>query len=166
MIAREARAYRALGPTAGVPRFAGRVDALALAIEHVDAVPLAFAPERTRDGPGKLAELRAIVERIHRVGMVHCDLRGRDNVLIDRHGRLWIVDFASAIRLRPGGLAHRVAFRWLRQIDHAALLKWKRIVEAGPLTDEEQALFRRFRALRPLWLHRRQAWRAGNGPPA
>ena len=166
LVAREARAYRALAGIRGVPPFVGRLDAHALAVGHVEAVPLAFAPERTQDGARRLAELRGIVDAIHRAGVVHCDLRGRDNVLVDRQGHLWIVDFASAIRLRPGGLAHRAAFRWLEQIDQAALLKWKRIVEAGPLTGEEQALFRRFRTLRPLWLHRRQAWRGRGGPQA
>ena len=165
VIARETRAYRALGAVEGLPRFAGRIDAHALAIEHVAAVPLAFAPERTRDGAQKLHQLRAIVDRLHAAGVVHCDLRGRDNVLVDREGRLWVVDLASAIRLRPGGAAHRLLFDLLRQIDHAALLKWKSIVEAGPLTEDEQRLARRFRALRPFWLHRRRAWRGGSGLP-
>jgi len=164
LIAREARAYRWLGPTEGVPRFAGRVDAHALAVEYVEAIPLAFAPERTRDGMDKLLQLRAIVDRLHRAGLVHGDLRGRDNVLVDRAGRLWVVDLASAMRLRPGGLLHRALFSWVRQIDHAALLKWKRIVQAGPFTPEEQELFRRFRLLRPLWIHRRRAWRARTRP--
>jgi len=161
MIARESRAYRALGALPGLPRFVGRIDAHALAIDYVAAVPLAFAPERTRDGERKLRELRSIVDRLHAAGVVHCDLRGRDNVLLDREGRLCVVDLASAIRLRPGGVLHRALFGLLRQIDHAALLKWKRIVEAGPFTEDEQRLERRFRALRPLWLHRRRAWRGG-----
>jgi len=164
MIARESRAYLCLGATEGLPRFGGRIDALALAIEYVAAVPLAFAPSRTRNGAAKHGALRGIVDRIHAAGIVHCDLRGRDNVLVDRHGGLWIVDLASAIRLRPGGPAHRLLFGLLRQIDHAALLKWKRIVEAGPFTHDEQRLWRRFRLLRPLWLHRRRAWRGGSGP--
>jgi hypothetical protein len=147
LIARESRAYRILGRTEGLPRFAGRVDAHALAVEYVDAVPLAFAPDRTRDGADKLDQLRAIMDRLHRAGVVHGDLRGRDNVLVDRGGRVWVVDLASAFCLRPGGLGHRILFRGLRQIDQAALLKWKRIVAGGP-----------------LWLHRRKAWRGGTRP--
>ena len=75
-----------------------------------------------------------------------------------------VVDFASAIWLRPGGWLHRRLFGWLRKMDEAAYLKWKTIVEAGPFTAEEQAFIERFRRLRPFWLHRRQAWRGKTRP--
>ena len=166
MISREVRAYEKLGTMPGIPRFAGRVDSHALAIERIEGTPLAFAPDRTVDGVGKLRQLREILDRIHRAGIVHLDLRGRENVILDRRGRIYVVDFASAIWLRPGGWLNRWFFGWLEMMDKAAYLKWKTIVEAGPFTDEEQAFVERFRMLRPLWFHRRQAWRGKTRPRA
>jgi serine/threonine protein kinase len=166
MISREVRAYEKLGAMPGIPRFAGRIDAHALAIERIEGTPLAFAPDRTVDGVGKLNQLREILDRMHRVGIVHLDLRGRENVILDRRGRIHVVDFASAIWLRPGGWLHHGLFGWLEMMDEAAYLKWKTIVEAGPFTDEEQVFVDRFRMLRPLWFHRRQAWRGKTRPRA
>lgn len=164
MVSREVRAYEKLGSMPGIPRFAGRIDPRAFAIERIEATQLAFAPDRTKDGPGKLRQLREILDRMHRAGVVHLDLRGRENVLLDGQGRIYVVDLASAMWLRPGSWRHRLFFGWLVKMDEAACLKWKTIVEAGPFTDDEQRFIDRFRMLRPLWFHRRQAWRGKTRP--
>ncbi|HXV74690.1 MAG TPA: hypothetical protein VD788_00095 [Candidatus Polarisedimenticolaceae bacterium] len=166
MIARELRAYRRLTGCLGVTRALGRVDRYALALDYLDATQLAFSAQRTVDGAGKLAQLRAIVDGLHARGVVHCDLRSRDNVLVDPIGRLYVVDFAAAVCLRPGSLVHRLLFARLAAIDRSACLKWKRILDAGPLTDDERAFVDRFRAWRPFWIHRREAWRGKTRPPA
>lgn len=161
MIAREARAYRRLRGFDGVPRFVGRIDAHALAIELIEATPLYCHPERTKNGAEKLRQLREILDGLHARGLVHGDLRSRENVILDRRGRLYVLDLASAIWLRPGGVAHRLLFRWLKLVDESAYLKWKEITAAGPYTEDEEAFVDRFRFLRPFWLHRRRAWRGG-----
>jgi hypothetical protein len=163
---REVRAYRALGAMRGVPRMLGRVDAYAVAFEKVDGRPLGYAPDRTTEGPAKLRQLREILDRIHAAGVVHWDLRARENVLADRRGEVFVVDFASAVRLRPGGWAHRLLFDRFRLIDESAYLKWKRILEAGPYTAEERAFLERFRFWRSLWFHRRGSWRGGMKRPS
>jgi len=150
-IARECRAYRWLGPQPFLPRLAGRVDAHALAIEWIEAVELARSPLREERGAELLERLREVVRRLHRAGLAHLDLRGRENVLVDRTGRIFVVDLASAIWLRPGGLAHRLLFAALALADDAALLKWKRLLEVGPYTDEEHRFLERFRRWRMLW---------------
>jgi predicted Ser/Thr protein kinase len=163
-IAREVRAYRALGPIDGVPRLVGVVDRLAVAIEYIEGEPLGRAGERTKDGAEKLAQLRSILDRIHARGVAHWDLRARDNVLLDREGRVWVLDFASAVRFRPGSLAHRLLFGWCRLIDESAYLKWKRLLDAGPYSPREQRFVDRYRVWRSLWFHRRKAWRGRNKP--
>ena len=160
-LAREERAYRSLGPTPGLPHFAGRIDAHALAIARIDGEPLGLAADRARDGAEKLNQIRLILDRMHAHGMVHWDLRSHDNVLVDAAGRVWVIDLASAVRLRPGGVAHRLLFRWLRLIDESAYLKWKQILEAGPLSTAEREFLERFRFWRRLWFHRSKAWRKG-----
>ena len=93
---------------------------------------------------------------MHAAGLVHLDLRARENVLITGEGELVIIDFASAIRLRPGGIAHRFLFPWLTWVDESAYLKWKGILEAGPYTDEEQAFLRRCEFWRAFWIFNRK----------
>jgi hypothetical protein len=162
-IARECRAYRHLGPLPGLARFVGRVDAHALAVAWIDGDPLARSERRLREGAVLLERLAEIVARMHAAGLAHLDLRGRENVMIDGAGRLHVLDLASAVWLRPGGLAHRLFFGWLAATDRAALLKWKRLLSAGPYTDAELEFLRRFRFWRSLWIFNPKRPRDGRG---
>jgi hypothetical protein len=156
-IARECRAYERLGPQPGLPRFAGRIDAYALAVEWIEGEQLFRASRGSPGGAAHFAGLCEVVERLHAAGLAHLDLRGRGNVILGRDGRIRVVDLASAVWMRPGGLAHRWFWRWVAAADRAAVLKWKRVLDAGPYTDEEQAFLRRFRFWRSLWPFNRKA---------
>jgi hypothetical protein len=159
-VRREAAAYRWLAGVAGVPAFVGVIDPLALAIERIDGQRLAFASLPPTDGLRCIVELRAILDGIHGRGVIHNDLRGRENVLLRRDGGLAVVDFAGAVRLRPGGLAHRLFFRLLAVADEAAFLKWKGMIAPGSYTPEDEAFLRRFERWRVWWpfnLKRRKA---------
>ncbi len=160
-IARECKAYRWLGPMPGLPRFAGRVDAHALAIEWIEGEPLGGSPRRREHGAALLSRLQEIVESLHEAGLVHLDLRGRDNVLLTGDGRVYIVDLASAVWFRPGGWANRMFLRWFRKPDRAALLKWKRVLGAGKYTEEETSFLRRYGFWRSLWIFNRKRSRNG-----
>ncbi len=150
-IRRECRAYRWLGPVSGVPVFVGQVDPLALALEKVDGEQLAFAANRFAEGEALLARLRALIDRLHDAGLVHHDLRGRENVLERPDGELVVLDLAGAVCLRPGSLVHRLLFRRLALTDEAAFLKWKALLTPGRLTPEEERFLQRFRIWRSLW---------------
>ena len=163
-IAREVRAYRALVAIPGIPRLVGQIDGLAVAIERIEGDRLGRGGDRTRDGAEKLEQLRTILDRIHERGVAHWDLRARDNLLVDRAGRVFVLDFASAVRFRPGGLAHRLLFRWCRLIDESAYLKWKRLLDAGPYSPDEQRFIDRYRFWRTLWFHRGKQWRGKDRP--
>ena len=149
--ARETSAYRKLEGVPGVPRFIGRIDRLAFAIERIDGERLAFLRHTEDSGIRHLAALRAIVDAIHARGVVHNDLRGRENVLLARDGSLAVIDFAAALHLAPGGLLHRLLFRRLATTDEAALLKWKGILAPSTYTDADRAALARFQRLRSLW---------------
>jgi hypothetical protein len=151
-IARETRAYRWLGSLAGLPRLIGRIDSHALALEKVDARTLGYAPDRTRNGAKKLHGLRRIIDRMQERGLVHCDLRARENVLVNDRDEVFVLDLAGALWLRPGGFAHRLLFPRLRLIDESAYLKWKTILDAGPYTPDEEAFLQRHRFWRSLWI--------------
>ena len=155
-ISRECGAYRWLGEMPGVPRFAGRVDPHALAIEWIDGEQLGQSTWRKKGGAALHAQLRGLVERLHDSGLAHLDLRGFENILVDAEGRLYILDLASAVWFRPGGWARRRLLPWFRKPDRAALLKWKQRLDAGPYTAEEQSFLRRYRFWRSLWIFNRK----------
>ena len=155
-VARECRAYRRLGSIPGIARFLGRVDALALALERVVGEQLAFSELRLSDGEARVAELRAIVARMHDAGVYHQDLRGRENVLIRPDGTLVLVDLAGAFCFRPRGWLHRSLGPVLAVSDESALLKWKALLAPGSFTADEEAFLRRFRFWRSLWVFNRK----------
>jgi len=155
-VGREFRAYEWLGPNRGVPALIGRVDAHALAIEKIEGEQLALTSSQRNDGERLVARLRLLIDRLHSKGLVHLDLRGRENLLILPDGDLVIVDLAGAFWFRPGGLAHRLFFHLFSIADRAAILKWKEMLAPGHFTPEEEAFMRRFRILRAFWIFNRK----------
>lgn len=153
-IAREHAAYRWLGRTPGIPVFIGRVDAYALAIEKVEGEHLVKAVREGGDGRRLVEGLANVLVRLHETGLVHLDLRRRNNVLVRPGGGVVVVDLAGAFIFRPGGLAHRLLFPLFRIPDRAACLKWKELLTPETMTPQEKAFVRRFRLVRRLWLFR------------
>lgn len=151
-IRHEVKAYRFLAGLPGIPRLIGRIDRYALALEKIEGRQLGSAPERLTRGIVLMSRLEAIVERMHAAGLVHWDLRGRENVLVRGDDELFLIDFQSAMWARPGGWPHRLLFPMMKRVDDAALLKWKQILQAGPYTPEEEAFLRRYRFWRSLWI--------------
>jgi hypothetical protein len=163
---REHRAYRRVGGLPGIPVLVGRIDAHALAIEKIEGRQLGKARDRQEEGTAKLSRLRAILDRIHETGLVHLDLRARENVLVTAEGEIYVVDFASALWLKPESLAHRLLFPWLRRVDESALLKWKILLEAGELTEKERSDLQRHHFWRALWIFNpRGRGRSARGGP-
>jgi hypothetical protein len=124
---REIRAYRALAGLPAVPRFLGRIDPLAFAIEYRPGRRMSrrlagALPE------GFIARLSDAVRAMHARGVVHLDLRHRSNVLVDERGDPVLIDFASAFLLSPGTALARA----LARIDWNAVEKWRQRVEAAP----------------------------------
>ena len=148
-IAREVAAYRWLDGVAGVPRFLGRPDPWSLAIEYVRGLRLADASGV--DVPRVLEALRDLLDRVHGRGVVHNDLRSRENLLLDPSGGLHVVDFAGAVRLRPGSWLHRSLFSILAHTDEAAFLRWKERLAPETLDAGERDFLARFARRRALW---------------
>jgi hypothetical protein len=128
---RELRAYRALVGLECVPRWFGRLDALAFALEYRPGRRMS----RRLAGllpPGFPARLEAAVRAMHARGVVHLDLRHRSNVLVDERGDPVLIDFASAICLRPDRRLGRLLLGWLARIDRRAVAKWRQRLTPSP----------------------------------
>lgn len=164
-VARELRAYRQAGALEELPRLVGRVDAHAFAVERIEGVLLAKSEDRFSRAEQHLRRLDRFLAKLHRRGIAHLDLRGKSNVLLDRQGRLRVVDLGAAFRLRPGSVAHRLFFRWLTVSDRTGLLKWKARLAPDLLSADEEAFLTRYRSLRRLWVLNRRHTRPAPAKP-
>lgn len=130
LIGRELRAYRALAGHSAVPRLLGRLDAYAFAVEHRPGRRL--SRQRAAElPPDFLPKLERAVAELHARGVVHFDLRHRSNVLVDEAGAPVLIDFASALCLRPARWPDRALLRWLARFDQRALAKWRAKLAPG-----------------------------------
>lgn len=137
-LAREERAYRRLSGVAAVPRWLGRIDADAIAIEYrpgtllsrslAGEVPSAF-----------VGELEAGVAAMHERGIVHLDLRHRSNVLAGEDGHPVLIDFASALFFDPSARRGRIARALFAWIDRRALEKWRVRLRSADASAEADA---------------------------
>jgi len=125
---REIRAYRILAGHPAVPHLLGRIDALAFVLEYRPGRRMSrrLAAELS---PGFIDRLAAAVREMHARGVVHLDLRHRSNVLVDAREQPILIDFASAVMLRPGGFLARWLLPWLARFDWNAVEKWRQRVE-------------------------------------
>ena len=120
---REMRAYRRLAGHPSVPRLLGSIDAFAFALEYRPGRRMSRRLAGTIQ-PGFVDRLAAAVDAMHRLGVVHLDLRHRSNVLVDECGEPVLIDFASAVVLAPGSWLARA----LGLVDRRAVEKWRQRV--------------------------------------
>jgi hypothetical protein len=121
-ICREAAVYEQLAGVSGVPRFLGRLSPYSLATEWIEGTALA-ALKATEVDPLVLDRMDEIVARIHRHGVALGDLH-RGDVLVAASGDVYLIDFATALRLgqRPGPL-RRQLFAWMKDQDRIAMTR-------------------------------------------
>jgi predicted Ser/Thr protein kinase len=136
LISREIKALARLNGLEGIPRFLGRPDPHCLLIEHLDGQPVSKL-RREDMPPDLLHRLRVLVEQVHSRGVVHCDVKHPDNLIISPDGQLYLVDWAAALlRPRPFNLPGRWVYRMLEADDLKAVHKMRYYVLPG-LSPEE-----------------------------
>lgn len=150
-LTREERAYRRLQGVPGVPRFTRRLDTYAIIMEYVGGIRLPKFHRRHGGVPRVTQRLKELLAEVHARGIIHGDLRSRDNILVTPGGDIYLIDFSSASVFEPGTWAGRVLFPRLKRAEERALLKWKVALTPGELTPEDLATHRRFKKLRWLW---------------
>jgi hypothetical protein len=150
-IRREASIYRRLSGVGGVPRYYGRIGKNAMAIEFIKGERISQWKRRELP-PALFARLWALIQEIHSRGVVHIDLRKRDNILINASGEVFIIDFNASFRFDPGSRGERWLFPALRKIDHFGFLKWKSTLAPGQLSEAERSYFQRMTFLRRFWI--------------
>lgn len=149
-LAREARAYELLQGVGGVPRLRRRIDSRAIAVEYVEAVRLPKFHKLSRR-PGLVPMLEELLDEVHRRGVVHNDIRSRDNLLVTPAGRVYLIDFSSASCFEKSGFRRRLLMPILEKSERRALLKWKCALAPDTMTERDRTHHRRFTRLRKLW---------------
>ncbi len=148
MIARETVIYGEINGIPGIPRYLGRLDGLAFAMERIDGVESGKIPRKSLS-PIFFARLTKTVLAMHARGIFHGDLRQRRNILLGPGEQPFLIDFASGIRVpRDTALG-----RLLAQTDLSGVAKLKRKLAPDQLTAEDIRLLKLDR-LRP-WKMRR-----------
>lgn len=188
LASRERGFLEELADLPGVPRACGPVRPgtgaevldYALAREYVRGHPLR---RRERVDDRFFERMRASLDGMHGRGIAYVDLDKRENIIVDEHGKPWLVDFQICWRSPAGFWGRRwplrAVFDFLRRGDDYHLLKHRIALRPDQVPPAERELRRRrpwfirwHRALlsHPFrWLRRRiLVWtsvRSGKGSP-
>lgn len=136
--------YAALADVAGVPRWLGCVGEAGCAIEYVDGAPVDHFDSVPA---GHFDRMRAIFDAVHARGVAYVDANKLSNMLVASDGRAFLIDFQIALRTRDDWPAPARAIlgrivRYLQAKDLYHLLKHKRQLACGEMTEEEDRLSR------------------------
>ena len=142
LVWREAKAYRRLKDINGVPALYRVIDGLALLLEAIPGKDL-----ETLQGEKKLDNtffhaLKELVDRCHRRGVAHCDLKRAPNTILGEDGRPYIVDWSASIcatefRFFP---LTRIYERFLRD-DYLAIVKLRLSYSPESVTNDEKRAY-------------------------
>ena len=100
LIWRESKAYNRLRGLKGVPTLYRVIDGLALVIEEIPGESLEGLEKKKKLSREFFEELRELVERIHKRGLAHCDLKRAPNILLGHDDKPYIVDWSASISKR------------------------------------------------------------------
>jgi alpha/beta hydrolase family protein len=101
----------------GVPKPAGRIDRLAIALEYLEGRPLRRRTHARALPESFFAELEQILRSLAARGVAYLDLASPSNVLVTPNGQPALVDLGSAVALPlPGSLRRRLERRALQKL--------------------------------------------------
>jgi len=133
----EARMYRNLAGLRGIPRFYGKLDRYAVAIEYIEGRNASAF--KAGDLPHDFFHrLKRIVDSVHDRKIVLCDLRNKKNIMVSKDGEPYLIDLCTAFERGSRWSFFR---NWLHGIfsqdDYIGLAKLKRQLAPELLTREE-----------------------------
>jgi len=142
MLRREYEAYKRLTDFAGCPRCYGLVDGRFLVLEYIDAPSLRSG--QIDDRRAYFDTLFAQITELHRRGVAHADLKGKDNLLVIGGRMPCIVDFGAAMMHKPGFAPwNRFVYELARRFDFNAWAKLKYQGRMEEITPEDLPYYRR-----------------------
>lgn len=150
LLGREVRALRCVDGIDGVPAAAFRLDEHAIAAHYIEGTSLGkVAAEHLT--PEYFELLERLLLRIHERGIVHLDLRGSGNLLMQPDGRPAVIDFQAALGI--GWMPARLR-RWFGEMDLAGVYKKWVERDAESMGPARRAVLVRMNRWRKLWILR------------
>ena len=152
LVTREVKALSHLDGTPGVPRFYGRVDRYAFALEFIEGKPIAdFLPGTLPTSV--LPRVQQCINAIHQKGVAHGDLKRRSNVLVTSNEQVYLIDFAASLIRRPFNPLMNRLQKAMAEIDDKSIYKMKKFAAPDSMTRED---WEKLNTLTPLekWARR------------
>ena len=147
MLQNEYNVYRRLDGVTGIPHCFGFFLNRYLVLEHVDAQTMRDASISDREA--FLVDMLAIIKAVHSRGIAHGDLKRKDNILVTRDSKPYLIDFGiSTVRKRGFRPLNYLWHRFCHQHDLNAWLKHKYGRGLVNMSPEDASLYR------PLWSER------------
>ncbi len=148
LIWREARTYMRLSGMKGIPKFYGVIDGLAIVLEDIPGKNLGKFKKGNVLPKSFFDSLEELVKKIHEMGVVHCDLKKANNIIVGEDGKPYIIDWGASIHKEEFDLPilRRIYERFLLD-DNLAIIKHKLRFAPSIVTEEEK---RRYEHLTPF----------------
>ena len=151
LVWREARTYRRLSGLKGIPKLYGTIDGLALVMEYIPGKSLGKIKKGSPLPEKFFNLLEELVVKIHDMGIVHCDLKKANNIIIGQDGSPYIIDWGASIHENEFDLPIlRLIYRRFLLDDNLAIIKHKfryaphLVTREERITYEYQSPFERF----------------------
>ena len=136
---RESRVYQRLKGIKGIPVFYRKIDGLALVLSKVPGRDLEHLSEEEKPDLEFFQRLTGLIQKCHRHGIAHCDLKRLSNIMIDESGNPHIVDWSAAIIDKEFFIyPFRIIFKKFIEDDFKAVTKLKMRYCPEGITDEEK----------------------------
>ena len=141
MLRREYNIYQRLDGIPGVPHCFGFFLNRYLVLEHVDAQTMRDVG--IFDQESFLVEMLSVIRAVHSRGVAHGDLKRKDNVLVTRDSKPYLIDFGVSVVRKKG--FHPLNYLWhsfCHQHDFNAWLKHKYGRDLTNMSPEDASLYR------------------------
>ena len=100
LIWREKKAYSRLTGVQNIPTLYHSIDGVALVLEQVQGKTLGKLDKKAGLPEDFFQELRNLLDKVHKRGIVHCDLKTSTNILLGRDKKPYLIDWAASISKR------------------------------------------------------------------
>lgn len=139
ILAREARALQLLNDSGITPRYLGRLNDYAYAMEYIEGEN--FRLKKHISSITHLAAMEKAVCRMHELGVAHNDLHGK-NIIITNSGDFYFIDFASAFfknkKHNPFSWVSNKLFRFFALVDRSKITLFKEKYDPSSLTSDDK----------------------------
>jgi RIO-like serine/threonine protein kinase len=155
LAARESGFMERLAGIEGIPRSLGPISRDGKVLDHAvsrEWIPGHALVPAERVDAAFFPTFRRLLAAVHARDVAHVDLHKRENILVDEHGRPWLIDFQISLALpqkdRFAAMLLRGMLRVFQRCDEYHILKH----EMNHRPDDAAATWAEIQRCRPWWI--------------